>query len=53
MIMICNNINCINEYQNKTHGYKKRVHNELGSKDNTYRCTVCSNERSGYARKEI
>lgn len=39
--------NCPNEQQDKIHGKNRRVHNKI-KRDNpiTFRCTVCSNEKS-------
>lgn len=49
MILTCKNPDkCQHSFQDKEHGYKKRVHNQIVTPPNTpkkYRCTVCLNER--------
>ena len=34
---------CNSEYQDKTYGEQKRIHNKMKD-SNKYRCTVCGNE---------
>ena len=43
-VMACN---CVNQHQDKIHGVGKRVFNRTAKTDGkTYRCTVCSTERT-------
>jgi len=43
IIMHCS---CESDFQDKMYGVGMRVHNDMTSKENMARCTVCGTERS-------
>ncbi len=51
MILKCD---CNHSFQNEKYGYGMRVHNPT-VKENTYRCTICKQERgdSGVKKAEV
>ena len=43
--------NCDHKFQDETYGKKNRVHNSCGKTTESFKCTVCGNEKKNKTSK--
>lgn len=58
MIISCTCVNLLGNkagaaYQDATYGPGMRVHNPVGNKEKTFRCTICNHEVTKLSKKDV